>query len=479
MFSFPRPRGDGPTTPNAPTAAAKFSPPTRGWPARRMSGNTLVWVFPAHAGMARPTHVREYARLSFPRPRGDGPPSGRISEITGKFSPPTRGWPEVAAEWACNHAVFPAHAGMARGSVAVGIRTTGFPRPRGDGPPSDLHKRHGCAFSPPTRGWPVEVTRNRAPWIVFPAHAGMARLEGNETPTHWSFPRPRGDGPIAGILNGTPAAFSPPTRGWPGSRSIGIDLVNVFPAHAGMARTLVSSSLLPRSFPRPRGDGPLTPPVPESRPVFSPPTRGWPAPPRRDPYRPSVFPAHAGMARPARPHGSPLNSFPRPRGDGPLPDPPPIPEYQFSPPTRGWPAGVDAPRQRSRVFPAHAGMARITKPHPPHAMSFPRPRGDGPPEQRGGKTIDGFSPPTRGWPGVGILKCKFHRVFPAHAGMARGRRPDSNRTVRFPRPRGDGPVMAMLNKEELFSPPTRGWPENPGAANRPGLVFPAHAGMAR
>ncbi len=54
-------------------------------------------------------------------------------------------------------------------------------------------------------------------------------------------------------------------------------------------------------------------------------------------------------------------------------------------------------------------------------------------------SIFSFSPPTRGWPGVRIVQMHHRAVFPAHAGMARITWPDFGSSEGFPRPRGDGP----------------------------------------
>ena len=48
-------------------------------------------------------------------------------------------------------------------------------------------------------------------------------------------------------------------------------------------------------------------------------------------------------------------------------------------------------------------------------------------------------------------------VFPARAGMSLRERPRSLTWAGFPRPRGDEPLQAALNREAFwFSPPARG-----------------------
>ncbi len=52
------------------------------------------------------------------------------------------------------------------------------------------------------------------------------------------------------------------------------------------------------------------------------------------------------------------HGFPRPRGDGPKIEAGHSSVFVVSPPTRGWPRGLDAGAGGVGGFPAHAGMAR-------------------------------------------------------------------------------------------------------------------------
>ncbi len=274
--------------------------------------------------------------------------------------------------------------------------------------------------------------------------------------------------------------FSPPTRGWPGNTLHEFVHAIVFPAHAGMARPEVSMRRLAKSFPRPRGDGPSTVmPLSEAL-EFSPPTRGWPDRPGTLPGPPRVFPAHAGMARVSVSGIRIGQRFPRPRGDGPTGAIPVSTQSRFSPPTRGWPGRRPLERAQRHVFPAHAGMARFLECLWDNPVGFPRPRGDGPCSMCSCYWQKRFSPPTRGWPGGRNLVPPLRAVFPAHAGMARSASLPSPASAGFPRPRGDGPSgNEPMDREAEFSPPTRGWPDESGSYLANDAVFPAHAGMAR
>ncbi len=307
------------------TARPKFSPHTRGWPEVIRPGFIMREVLPAHAGMARRPGLPATAAPTF-SPHTRGWPDNRWEslEAATEFSPHTRGWPVMAACWDWAREVLPAHAGMARTRPYSSCTRPAFsPHTRG-WPSQPPGPQKAVWRSPRTRGDGPRVIRHAAEIAgVLPAHAGMALL---------SLDTPR-----------ISPQFSPHTRGWPGGR--------------------MSRALATRSSPRTRGDGPH----PAARfllelPVLPAHAGMARADPQTARFRLAVLPAHAGMAR-----------------DTPLPK------------TRSVP-----------VLPAHAGMARVPACHrrqchcvlPAHA-GMARPPGDRP------RCRSGFSPHTRGWPGDG------------------------------------------------------------------------------
>ncbi len=191
---LPRPRGDGPTRRTAMRAVHWSPPPTRGWtrPARlELSKRT---VSPAHAGMDPRRCGPRWPPRGLPRPRGDGPASGRIWQ----------GDPDVSL----------AHAGMDPRAHPTGVRRSSLPRPRGDGPMAPTPAAIAARSPPPTRGWTrlaalVEILRT-----VSPAHAGMDPARPCAQSSAGSLPRPRGDGPTPEANATTDASSPPPTRGW-------------------------------------------------------------------------------------------------------------------------------------------------------------------------------------------------------------------------------------------------------------------------
>ncbi len=233
--------------------------------------------------------------------------------------------------------VSPAYAGMAPPVISSCASTRSFPRVRGDGPLPSTCRCHACAFPPRTRGWPRCSPLDRPRDLVSPAYAGMAPLSKRSASATTSFPRVRGDGPRPASLGWVPPQFPPRTRGWPLRAREVLAALDVSPAYAGMA--------------------PMQQRVPE-----------W------------------------------VERFPRVRGDGPVSLCCCPAAHEFPPRTRGWPADRQLCSRPDYVSPAYAGMARTCSQSTHRASSFPRVRGDGPPELPSRGAGDGFPPRTRGWP---------------------------------------------------------------------------------
>ncbi len=171
----------------------------------------------------------------------------------------------------------------------------GFPRARGDVPAFVGSTRSLDGFSPRTRGCSQAAHKHQGFFTVFPAHAGMFLSLRQREFICEGFPRARGDVPIREHSFSRKRSFSPRTRGCSLIRRTARTLIGVFPAHAGMfpGRQLMLNLML--SFPRARGDVPVSESVSTNNSLFSPRTRGcselWGV------QRGSsvVFPAHAGM----------------------------------------------------------------------------------------------------------------------------------------------------------------------------------------
>ena len=221
---------------------------------------------------------------------------------------------------------------------------------------------------------------------------------------------------------------------------------------------VLSPPLPPLSFPRPRGDGPLSSHSPLSGRLFPPPTRGWTRHAVAQDPAGGVSPAHAGMDPRDVEALNGLSGFPRPRGDGPTGSGAHHRCVMFPPPTRGWTQGDSAGLDARQVSPAHAGMDPAGGPPSSAWLRFPRPRGDGPARSRAQTSDPSFPPPTRGWTLRGVTARECRRVSPAHAGMDPPRETLAIIASCFPRPRGDGPILGRRKSSAFtFPPPTRGW----------------------
>ena len=248
-----------------------------------------------------------------------------------------------------------------------------------------------------------------------------------------------------------------------------------------------------RRFPRTRGDGPVPGYAESSEWKVSPHTRGWtsllaaavsphtrgwtPAHRRHQRHR-AGFPAHAGMDRCRPPPPVPARRFPRTRGDGPGKLLILVFHTKVSPHTRGWTLVDDTLQMTLTGFPAHAGMDPRWPPRRCSSCRFPRTRGDGPLVPRVGRHLYGVSPHTRGWTVHRVADPPAAGGFPAHAGMDPTATPGPISARRFPRTRGDGPrKVAGGSMNTRVSPHTRGWTRSSYRPASSLSGFPAHAGM--
>ena len=231
--------------------------------------------------------------------------------------------------------VFPAHAGMFLIFKIAPWIGASFPRARGDVPSGLKHRLYHDRFSPRTRGCSASFTDMGVFSSVFPAHAGMFLMDTDNQTQLKSFPRARGDVPLRPGRRRVPAAFSPRTRGCSGCVGFRGQFLLVFPAHAGMFRTLLTAQHVPLCFPRARGDVPSPDPSRSRKRGFSPRTRGCSQQRMASHNCYLVFPAHAGMFPKPGPPPTPARRFPRARGDVPPIDKILQKIILFSPRTRG------------------------------------------------------------------------------------------------------------------------------------------------
>ena len=149
--------------------------------------------------------------------------------------------------------------------------------------------------------------------------------------------------------------------------------------------------------------------------------------------------------------------FPRIRGDVPLKPYEARGLCKFSPHTRGCSCEYGFAQFVSEVFPAYAGMFRISQRRVCQCLSFPRIRGDVPHPLVLARRSIMFSPHTRGCSLTDKHLGGGNIVFPAYAGMFLLLAGFHQLGQGFPRIRGDVPLSSALHRLNLtFSPHTRG-----------------------
>ena len=475
---LPRTRGDGPDPTRSLRTMCPASPHTRGWTRPAAVDDRRLGGFPAHAGMDPLERGEQARRLRLPRTRGDGPGVDRLRRGAPAASPHTRGWTVGVVAPDAERGGFPAHAGMDPPCGRTRFVAPRLPRTRGDGPRLSDGTLISRRASPHTRGWTVHPHGDGLGVQGFPAHAGMDRQDTLATSVSPRLPRTRGDGPAVRGVGARLEPASPHTRGWTWELRAASRAAGGFPAHAGMDPASPGRSRFAWRLPRTRGDGPSSLSAASYIEQASPHTRGWTPDDFRQIFPECGFPAHAGMDPSRSISGGRSRRLPRTRGDGPGPDRGRGRHTPASPHTRGWTRASDRRRRPDRGFPAHAGMDPLWALLSRVEIGLPRTRGDGPRRIHGVLRTAQASPHTRGWTldnrGVGHVAVGF----PAHAGMDPERPADPARGARLPRTRGDGPQASTHGAaSSAASPHTRGWTPGLEAPRVSGQGFPAHAGM--
>ena len=194
------------------------------------------------------------------------------------------------------------------------------------------------------------------------------------------------------------------------------------------------------------------------------------------PARRSI-PAHAGEPRSLPTTNVSRRVYPRPRGGTRRGEDERRKPGGLSPPTRGNPRLRGAAPSRARSIPAHAGEPATSRRGGSARAIYPRPRGGTARAYACLWTGAGLSPPTRGNRPCRPCRPSVLGSIPAHAGEPRRRTPRERLSSVYPRPRGGtflvGAVQDLL---QGLSPPTRG--NLPVRGTLPGVrgSIPAHAG---
>ena len=153
------------------------------------------------------------ARVSFPRTRGDVPHVALVDHGRAGLPPHARGCTLAALHADGIRVASPARAGM---YLAPGARRTGhlrFPRTRGDVPDPRTRRETAARLPPHARGCTQGRQNRRHTGWASPARAGMYRFSSSPPTTEKSFPRTRGDVPVARGNRVLAAKLPPHARG--------------------------------------------------------------------------------------------------------------------------------------------------------------------------------------------------------------------------------------------------------------------------
>ena len=305
-----------------------------------------------------------------------------------------------------NHPASPARAGMYPRLSGRGLDRYGFPRTRGDVPQRHMAGLDRVLLPPHARGCTRRRRVSQGAVAASPARAGMYRRPGYARGGLASFPRTRGDVPSAVGSELTINSLPPHARGCTSRISLHLSFELASPARAGMYLDRDVLALQMAGFPRTRGDVPrhyALRPAPRELPPHargctpSRPTSGMPSP--ASPARAGMYqslvcrprivsvlpphargctldfksladsmiasPARAGMYRATTRSGRRRGSFPRTRGDVPLPAPHPECHRRLPPHARGCTSRSYVGRGSSPCFPRTRGdVPSISNPSP-------------------------------------------------------------------------------------------------------------------
>ena len=169
-------RGDRPPTSSASSKALAFTPHARGSTLAGFFVFPRTLVYPACAGIDRWRSHQSSEEYRLPRMRGDRPSSLGSNIHTRWFTPHARGSTVIPVPGSSLILVYPACAGIDLVSCFNVPLKNRLPRMRGDRPPPiEVYRQH-YQFTPHARGSTMSLRLAGAGKQVYPACAGIDRL---------------------------------------------------------------------------------------------------------------------------------------------------------------------------------------------------------------------------------------------------------------------------------------------------------------
>ena len=209
---------------------------------------------------------------------------------------------------------------------------------------------------------------------------------------------------------------SPPTRGTLETSFATRTEIGLIPAYAGNTGPIRARTFHSRAHPRLRGEHSAAAACCGHTPGSSPPTRGTPSTVGRRVGTAGLIPAYAGNTSRRQPPKHSHRAHPRLRGEhigsntslGHNPG--------SSPPTRGTRQRIRTTLTLKGLIPAYAGNTGLVGKPSHRYTAHPRLRGEHRWQRRGGSTVQGSSPPTRGTPLLSTGAPAGRGLIPAYAG---------------------------------------------------------------
>ena len=152
FFGLPRMRGDRPMRVSASSQRLLFTPHARGSTPRQIFPPLRFVVYPACAGIDLSARPLVPAQPGLPRMRGDRPTCWSVLRDQLRFTPHARGSTQDCPQHPIPPLVYPACAGIDRGSRSNQSRGSRLPRMRGDRPWLAQRGKGKRQFTPHARG---------------------------------------------------------------------------------------------------------------------------------------------------------------------------------------------------------------------------------------------------------------------------------------------------------------------------------------
>ncbi len=202
----------------------------------RGSTKSSFAVFPTHVGVY--LHVLKLQGFNhrFPHTCGGVPVNNKTFGVRYSFSPHMWGCTENLRSPADNHAVFPTHVGVYRGSKRGCFLKIRFPHTCGGVPSWQSITDRLASFSPHMWGCTFPLCRAPSSLPVFPTHVGVYREYEPAAHVRVSFPHTCGGVPCERLFRLRNFQFSPHMWGCTFLDGGNDKPEEVFPTHVGVYR---------------------------------------------------------------------------------------------------------------------------------------------------------------------------------------------------------------------------------------------------